>query len=48
VFDGGIPPSEVFGMDEDMLMEADAGLDLYIEKINKATKKGTKGGGKHG
>ena len=39
VFDGGIPPSEVFAMDEVTLMEADAALDLYHEKQRQAINK---------
>jgi len=33
-------------MDEDMLLEADAAFDLYIEKVQKAAKQSRKGGGK--
>jgi len=42
IYDGGIQPSEVFAMDEAMLLEADAALDLYHEKQQQAIKKATK------
>jgi hypothetical protein len=39
VYDGKIPPSEVFAMDDETLFEADAALDIYNEAMAKAVKK---------
>jgi hypothetical protein len=40
VFDGKMAWSDVSKMNIDDLHEASAGLDIYIDKINKSQKKG--------
>ena len=42
IYEGGLSPSEVFAMDEELLMEADAAFDIHINRMNKAMKSSMK------
>jgi hypothetical protein len=35
IYEGGIAPTEVFGMDDYDLYEANAALDIYTNKFNR-------------
>jgi hypothetical protein len=44
ILDGNISYSDAMQMDIEEIMEANAALDLYVEKLKKQTQKGKKGG----